>query len=112
MAVCHAPTVCNSIKTDDIVKVTGLGTYMAFVMGVGANITDSDSRSAAVARRNYSAVSFSVTCEKKSDRSGIRTHAGKTRLRPERSALDRSAILPLMFQSTCTFIYYIPVFTT
>ena len=26
-------------------------------------------------------------------RSGIRTHAGKTRLRPERSALDRSAIL-------------------
>ena len=28
------------------------------------------------------------------DRSGIRTRAGKTRLRPERSALDRSAILP------------------
>ena len=26
-------------------------------------------------------------------RSGIRTHAWKTRLRPERSALDRSAIL-------------------
>ena len=26
-------------------------------------------------------------------RSGIRTHAGRTRLRPERSALDRSAIL-------------------
>lgn len=31
----------------------------------------------------------------KNDRSGIRTHAGKTRLRPERSALDRSAILPV-----------------
>ena len=29
-------------------------------------------------------------------RSGIRTHAHKSRLRPERSALDRSAIL------TCT----------
>ena len=26
-------------------------------------------------------------------RSGIRTHAWRTRLRPERSALDRSAIL-------------------
>ena len=31
--------------------------------------------------------------EKKYVRSGIRTHAGRTRLRPERSALDRSAIL-------------------
>ena len=30
-------------------------------------------------------------------RSGIRTHAGKTRLRPERSALDRSAILTRRF---------------
>ena len=28
------------------------------------------------------------------DRSGIRTHAWRTRLRPERSALDLSAILP------------------
>ena len=31
--------------------------------------------------------------EKKNVRSGIRTHAYKCRLRPERSALDRSAIL-------------------
>jgi hypothetical protein len=30
---------------------------------------------------------------KKCVRSGIRTHAWRTRLRPERSALDRSAIL-------------------
>ena len=30
---------------------------------------------------------------KKFVRSGIRTHAYKSRLRPERSALDRSAIL-------------------
>ena len=29
-------------------------------------------------------------------RSGIRTHAWRTRLRPERSALDRSAILTLI----------------
>ena len=31
--------------------------------------------------------------EKNNVRSGIRTHAYKSRLRPERSALDRSAIL-------------------
>ena len=31
-------------------------------------------------------------------RSGIRTHAYKSRLRPERSALDRSAILTTCFQ--------------
>ena len=31
--------------------------------------------------------------KKKCVRSGIRTHAWRTRLRPERSALDRSAIL-------------------
>ena len=31
----------------------------------------------------------------KSVRSGIRTHAYKSRLRPERSALDHSAILTL-----------------
>ena len=31
--------------------------------------------------------------KKKYVRSGIRTHAYKSRLRPERSALDRSAIL-------------------
>ena len=31
-------------------------------------------------------------------RSGIRTHAYKRRLRPERSALDRSAILTTCFQ--------------
>ena len=30
-------------------------------------------------------------------RSGIRTHAYKSRLRPERSALDRSAILTYWF---------------
>ena len=30
-------------------------------------------------------------------RSGIRTHAQRTGLRPERSALDRSAILTLVF---------------
>ena len=30
-------------------------------------------------------------------RSGIRTHAYKSRLRPERSALDRSAILTTTF---------------
>ena len=29
-------------------------------------------------------------------RSGIRTHAWRTRLRPERSALDRSAILTVV----------------
>ena len=31
-------------------------------------------------------------------RNGIRTHAYKSRLRPERSALDRSAILTTCFQ--------------
>ena len=31
--------------------------------------------------------------KRKNVRSGTRTHAGRTRLRPERSALDRSAIL-------------------
>ena len=31
-------------------------------------------------------------------RSGIRTHAYKSRLRPERSALDRSAILTTCLQ--------------
>ena len=30
-------------------------------------------------------------------RSGIRTHAYKSRLRPERSALDRSAILTTVY---------------
>ena len=34
-----------------------------------------------------------IFCLKKYVRSGIRTHAWRTRLRPERSALDRSAIL-------------------
>ena len=37
---------------------------------------------------------FPITDKKKIlVRSGIRTHAWRTRLRPERSALDRSAIL-------------------
>ena len=31
-------------------------------------------------------------------RSGIRTHAYKSRLRPERSALDRSAILTTIYR--------------
>ena len=39
--------------------------------------------------------------KRKNVRSGIRTHAGRTRLRPERSALDRSAILT--FSEKCYF---------
>ena len=37
--------------------------------------------------------SYCVKWKEKNVRSGIRTHAGRIRLRPERSALDRSAIL-------------------
>ena len=40
--------------------------------------------------------------EKASVRSGIRTHAWRTRLRPERSALDRSAILTQIIQPMIT----------
>ena len=36
---------------------------------------------------------YCVKWKGKNVRSGIRTHAGRTRLQPERSALDRSAIL-------------------
>ena len=49
--------------------------------------------------RNYSATYFflsklkSLNSKKIYVRSGIRTHAWRTRLRPERSALDHSAIL-------------------
>ena len=39
---------------------------------------------------------------KKFVRSGIRTHAWRTRLRPERSALDRSAILTYGDYEMCT----------
>ena len=38
--------------------------------------------------------------KKKFVRSGIRTHAWRTRLRPERSALDRSAILTWELRAT------------
>ena len=44
-------------------------------------------------------------------RSGIRTHAGRTRLRPERSALDRSAILTYEYLEQANIIinkYCIP----
>ena len=36
-------------------------------------------------------------------RSGIRTHAHRSGLRPERSALDRSAILTLLSRIVCHF---------
>ena len=38
-------------------------------------------------------------------RSGIRTHAQRTGLRPERSALDRSAILTLTGTELCLPLY-------
>ena len=41
--------------------------------------------------------------EKRCVRSGIRTHAHRSGLRPERSALDRSAILTVL--CICTKIY-------
>ena len=39
-------------------------------------------------------------------RSGIRTHAYKSRLRPERSALDRSAILTSVYQPKMMLYQY------
>ena len=45
--------------------------------------------------------------EKKIVRSGIRTHAYKSRLRPERSALDHSAILTPQPHNTNFSIYYL-----
>ena len=44
-------------------------------------------------RKKKDVMSSWVRKRKKDVRSGIRTHAYKSRLRPERSALDRSAIL-------------------
>ena len=43
-------------------------------------------------------------------RSGIRTHAQRTGLRPERSALDRSAILTVPYRKK-EFIKIITVYT-
>ena len=50
-------------------------------------------------------IKFKAVLEKKIVRSGIRTHAYISRLRPERSALDRSAILTAGLVSTCHCIF-------
>ena len=47
--------------------------------------------------------------KRKSVRSGIRTHAGRTRLRPERSALDRLAIR--QSPTNVTVIYFVDYYT-
>ena len=46
-----------------------------------------------------------LLARKKDVRSGIRTHAWRTRLRPERSALDHSAILTVMKNYKTLIIY-------
>ena len=48
-------------------------------------------------------------------RSGIRTHAYKSRLRPERSALDRSAILNCTWRKAVSLVrkesYFVKLWT-
>ena len=47
--------------------------------------------------------------KKKHVRSGIRTHAYKSRLRPERSALDRSAILTIRQPTPHKYVFIRPL---
>ena len=53
--------------------------------------------------------SYCVKWKRKNVRSGIRTHAGRNRLRPERSALDRSWSTILIISDICYFTLFITV---
>lgn len=63
-------------------------------------------------KNNLQKVKNKLGKNKNNVRSGIRTHAYKSRLRPERSALDRSAILTIHWQPVAnTLLIYTIILT-